>query len=307
MCENDKQREAVKEALSALVAKVTAEGRLAVHRWDLEPLPAVLSEGSAKRAPPPNTAAKEHSTQGTSSSSAAFNVSCGTGNSASNDTSAGADRKRKSRFGQDTADNMPDKWTSPRQPAGINMANTAFAFPPDVDVSQYMSTGSQKRKVGAAVSTSDMSGGATTTSKEELEKRSQRMNRFKQPDPPAGQGGGYGAMGEGSGLSSSRTNKKNKHGGGGGVGGSNATAAGDEINIEDLKIVGTCEKLEKDYLRLTQAPLPSAVRPEHILRQSIQLMKRKWANEEIDYIKICSQFKSIRQDLTVQHIKNSKI
>ncbi|KAM0563379.1 hypothetical protein ACHAPJ_001097 [Fusarium lateritium] len=68
-------------------------------------------------------------------------------------------------------------------------------------------------------------------------------------------------------------------------------------------IVGTCEALEKKYLRLTAPPVPSKVRPEHILRQTLDLLKKKWKRES-NYSYICDQFKSMRQDLTVQHIKN---
>lgn len=68
-------------------------------------------------------------------------------------------------------------------------------------------------------------------------------------------------------------------------------------------IVGTCEVLEKRYLRLTAPPVPSKVRPEHILRQTLDLLKKKWKKES-NYSYICDQFKSMRQDLTVQHLKN---
>ncbi|KAK3061114.1 hypothetical protein LTS18_006995 [Coniosporium uncinatum] len=68
-------------------------------------------------------------------------------------------------------------------------------------------------------------------------------------------------------------------------------------------IVGTCEKLEKSYLRLTAPPKPDIVRPLHVLRKTLELLKKKWRKEN-DYNYICDQFKSMRQDLTVQHIKN---
>lgn len=68
-------------------------------------------------------------------------------------------------------------------------------------------------------------------------------------------------------------------------------------------IVGTCTKLEKGYLRLTSAPKPSMVRPEHILHQTLDLLKKKW-RQESNYNYICDQFKSLRQDLTVQRIRN---
>jgi hypothetical protein len=40
------------------------------------------------------------------------------------------------------------------------------------------------------------------------------------------------------------------------------------------------------------------VRPEHILRKTIQLLKKKWAGEQADYEYMCSQLKSVRQDLS---------
>lgn len=67
-------------------------------------------------------------------------------------------------------------------------------------------------------------------------------------------------------------------------------------------IVGTSKVLEKRYLRLTAPPVPSNVRPERILRQTLDFLK-KWRKEG-NYSYICDQFKSMRQDLTVQRIKN---
>lgn len=68
-------------------------------------------------------------------------------------------------------------------------------------------------------------------------------------------------------------------------------------------VVGTCQTLEKKYFRLTSAPVPSQVRPEYILRQTLDMLKAKW-NKERNYSYACDQLKSLRQDLTVQRIKN---
>lgn len=69
-------------------------------------------------------------------------------------------------------------------------------------------------------------------------------------------------------------------------------------------VIGTSQKLEKNYFRLTSAPKPSEVRPLPILEQTLEFLKKKWRKEG-NYVYICDQFKSLRQDLTVQHIKNS--
>lgn len=68
-------------------------------------------------------------------------------------------------------------------------------------------------------------------------------------------------------------------------------------------VVGTCQTLEKKYFRLTSAPIPAQVRPEPVLRQTLDLLKKKWKKEG-NYSYICDQFKSMRQDLTVQRIRN---
>ncbi|KAK6333862.1 hypothetical protein TWF730_004045 [Orbilia blumenaviensis] len=68
-------------------------------------------------------------------------------------------------------------------------------------------------------------------------------------------------------------------------------------------VVGRATNLEKRYLRLTSAPDPDTVRPLHVLEKTLELLKSKWKAEN-NYSYICDQFKSLRQDLTVQHIKN---
>lgn len=67
-------------------------------------------------------------------------------------------------------------------------------------------------------------------------------------------------------------------------------------------IVGRCQKLEKNYFRLTSAPNPDVVRPLPVLEKTLELLKKKWRTES-NYAYVCDQFKSLRQDLTVQHIR----
>lgn len=72
----------------------------------------------------------------------------------------------------------------------------------------------------------------------------------------------------------------------------------------NMPIVGTLEALEKSYLRLTSAPDPSTVRPEHVLEQCLAYVIKKFKTTNNQYLYINDQLKAIRQDLTVQHIKN---
>lgn len=68
-------------------------------------------------------------------------------------------------------------------------------------------------------------------------------------------------------------------------------------------IVGTCEVLEKRYFRLTAPPNPNTVRPLALLEKALEHVIARWKAGR-DYTYVCDQMKSIRQDLTVQHLKN---
>ena len=75
-------------------------------------------------------------------------------------------------------------------------------------------------------------------------------------------------------------------------------------NAPEGPVVGRCLDLEKRYFRLTAAPNPDTVRPLHILEKTLEFLKQKWRRDS-NYAYICDQFKSLRQDLTVQHIKTA--
>ncbi|KAJ5543107.1 hypothetical protein N7461_009110 [Penicillium sp. DV-2018c] len=92
-----------------------------------------------------------------------------------------------------------------------------------------------------------------------------------------------------------------------GVGGvspsSPARSPSQTAEVAQGPVVGRCQTLEKNYFRLTSAPNPDSVRPLPVLQKALDLLKKKWRNEG-NYGYICDQFKSLRQDLTVQHIRN---
>ncbi len=54
---------------------------------------------------------------------------------------------------------------------------------------------------------------------------------------------------------------------------------------------------------MTHDPDPATVRPEHILKQALEWVLGRY-KEEQDYGWAGSQLRSIRQDLTIQNIKN---
>ena len=74
-------------------------------------------------------------------------------------------------------------------------------------------------------------------------------------------------------------------------------------DMERGPVIGRSQELEKKYFRLTSAPNPDTVRPLPVLEKTLDLLKKKWKKEN-NYSYICDQFKSLRQDLTVQHIQN---
>lgn len=87
-----------------------------------------------------------------------------------------------------------------------------------------------------------------------------------------------------------------------------ADASGsEEMDFSNLVIVGTSTRLEKPYLRLTQIPDPSSVRPLHVLEEAFDFVLKKYhaQRNELEYVWINGQLKAIRQDLLIQHIRNS--
>ncbi|XP_062179848.1 SAC3 family protein A-like isoform X2 [Phragmites australis] len=74
----------------------------------------------------------------------------------------------------------------------------------------------------------------------------------------------------------------------------------EDMDWDALTVKGTCQEIEKRYLRLTSAPDPSTVRPEDVLEKALAMVE----TSEKNYLYKCDQLKSIRQDLTVQRIQN---
>ena len=85
--------------------------------------------------------------------------------------------------------------------------------------------------------------------------------------------------------------------------GSSAAPSSEQVLLDDAGGTGTSAAIEKEYLRLTSLPVASNVRPAHVLAKALKLVQAKW-RDNASYSYACEQLKSIRQDLTVQHIRD---
>jgi len=74
-------------------------------------------------------------------------------------------------------------------------------------------------------------------------------------------------------------------------------------NPVQMTVIGKSQSLEKQYLRLTGDANPDMIRPLPVLKNSLEYCLSKFnQNNEYEYIR--DQLRSIRQDLTVQHIED---
>ncbi|XP_077232929.1 SAC3/GANP/Nin1/mts3/eIF-3 p25 family isoform X2 [Tasmannia lanceolata] len=138
---------------------------------------------------------------------------------------------------------------------------------------------------------------ALANSPEERKKRENRFKRFEKGHGHRTDSKHFRPKGVGAGkLYNRRTNalllSKNFDDG--------CSRAVEDIDWDALTVKGTCQEIEKRYLRLTSAPDPATVRPEEVLEKALLMVQSSQKN----YLYKCDQLKSIRQDLTVQRIHN---
>eukprot|EP00850_Spirogloea_muscicola_P015466 SM000118S25609 [mRNA] locus=s118:311517:317761:+ [translate_table: standard] len=145
----------------------------------------------------------------------------------------------------------------------------------------------------------DDTAGAGRGREETVEERDRRLKRAKRFDHARSRGGGVG------GSAGERRATAYKMAWAHHALQASANANGGEASVEDmdwdqLTVRGTCQEIPKKYLRLTSAPDPSTVRPEEVLKKALTMVKESTKS----YLYKCDQLKSIRQDLTVQRIRD---
>ncbi len=68
-----------------------------------------------------------------------------------------------------------------------------------------------------------------------------------------------------------------------------------KTDINDApNVVGTCQDLEKKYMRLTDLPNPALIRPKHILEKSLTHVINKFLSGAADHFFVIDQMRSIR-------------
>uniref|UniRef100_A0A7E4UVV5 SAC3_GANP domain-containing protein n=1 Tax=Panagrellus redivivus TaxID=6233 RepID=A0A7E4UVV5_PANRE len=79
----------------------------------------------------------------------------------------------------------------------------------------------------------------------------------------------------------------------------------DRFNPDDCEeVIGQSRELEKKYFRLTKKPDAAEIRPLHVLHDAFRRLQNIARQDPSKYKYICDQLRSIRQDLTVQKIRD---
>ncbi|KAL0349227.1 UNVERIFIED_CONTAM: SAC3 family protein A [Sesamum angustifolium] len=308
-CKNDRQKTACQAVLKEVITKATADGTLYTKDWDTEPL-----------FPLPNTDAfNKDDTQLPIPTSVM-------------PKSKSPSRRAKSRWEPIPEEKVVDKsanisygtakyggWNS-KQFSGGKIENkdhfgTKFSLSDHRSSSKNFARPAKRQRLGEDLNAGDDGEISSDSDKEQNltkyysaaialadspEEKKRRENRSKRFD-------------KGHGNQVEKNNFRGKDMGAGKLYARRASAvvlsrtfdesgsrAVEDIDWDALTVKGTCQEIEKRYLRLTSAPDPATVRPEEVLEKALLMVQTSPKN----YLYKCDQLKSIRQDLTVQRIRN---
>ncbi|XP_050209800.1 SAC3 family protein A [Mercurialis annua] len=310
-CKNDPQTKVCQAMMKEIISKATADGTLHTRDWDMEPL-----------FPLPNTVFSDKESSQSSSPVASLPK-----------YKRSPNRRSKSRWEPLPEEKLAEKPVSVgnadviggvwgRKPLSGNseskadaFSNIKFSLPQHKTFSKSAQRPLKKQRLldgvnnaenGDSSSDSDKEQSLTAyysgavalaNSPEEKKKRESRSKRFERRQGHRPEINYFKPKHAGAGsLYSKRASalmlSKNFDDGG--------SRAVEDIDWDALTVKGTCQEIEKRYLRLTSAPDPSTVRPEEVLEKALLMVQMSQKN----YLHKCDQLKSIRQDLTVQRIQN---
>uniref|UniRef100_A0A7S3L1P7 SAC3/GANP/THP3 conserved domain-containing protein n=1 Tax=Amphora coffeiformis TaxID=265554 RepID=A0A7S3L1P7_9STRA len=283
-CRTPNERLEMQQKLQQIIQQAVVDGTLS-RDWSQEPLvpmrgrnPTTTTTTTTTTALNPQQASPPYG--GTWSANKASQSNVASYASSSFPTSAPKEHKKKRRWDTSPASSII---------SNIPSSNASYYGPSDGSV------GSSKKKAKkSALSTDDNYYGPSSTSKSTNPSVSPKNKKWKRGD--SGFDKSNSALSErAKRFASSLSNTP-------------SFCEDDEILATQGPIVkGTCQILEKDYLRLTSAPRPELVRPKLILEKHLTnlLAERKDEKHRREYLWFCSQLKALRQDLTVQHIRDS--
>ncbi|XP_039849839.1 SAC3 family protein A-like isoform X3 [Panicum virgatum] len=306
-CKDDTQRTASRSILKEIITKATADGTLHTKNWDIEPLLTL----------PEITAGANMTSTGTDSSPFSFSSS-----------RRSPSRRTKSRWEPVADENVTNNVEVCKESAKSNICSSLeptqrtsnswhlkkFVQSRQVPFSQCSQSTTKKQRTGGASLTENGNASsdsskeqdimkyypssiALANSPEEKKRREHRSKRFERSqDVPSKSGSSLPDKDATTNIYKRRAvslllNRNNVD---------DAGFAVEDLDWDALTIKGTCQKIEKQYLRLTRAPDPAEVRPEDILEKALHMVE----TSEENYLYKCDQLKSIRQDLTVQRIQN---
>ncbi|KAH8497186.1 hypothetical protein H0E87_019764 [Populus deltoides] len=310
LCKDDTQRVACQAIMKEIITKATANGTLNTLDWDAEPLFAIpnseaVNVESSQYSTPVSSVPKYKRSPSRRSKSRweplPEEKSVDKSVSTSNDIVkyGGWDRKApsaNSESKENAVNNVKFSLSEQKRPSKNNQRPVKRQHLADGLDAAYndASSDSDKEQGLTAYYSSAISIANTPEEKKRRESRSKRfekgqgyrteVNYFKPKN--AGAGNLYSRRASASMLSKSFDDSGSK--------------AVEDIDWDALTVKGTCQEIEKRYLRLTSAPDPSTVRPEEVLEKALLMVQ----NSQKNYLYKCDQLKSIRQDLTVQRIQN---
>ncbi|KAG1337950.1 SAC3 family protein A [Cocos nucifera] len=299
-CKDDAQRSANQKIMKEIITKASADGTLFTRNWDIEPLfplpnaslDMVEQKRTKSRWEPvaeENLMDKQPSLTSDSVKVASWDHFEGTGRAADS-------KKYESKEG---GCNGVRLFSSPQQTPLSKFGQRPVKKPrfgdfPNATENGDGSSDSDKEQDLTKYYASAI---ALANSPEEKRRREHRSKRFEKIQGNKAESKGYGPNIAGAGSiytrrASAMMLAKNYEDG--------YSRAVEDIDWDALTVKGTCQEIEKRYLRLTSAPDPATVRTEEVLEKALQMVQTSQKN----YFYKCDQLKSIRQDLTVQRIRN---